>query len=330
MEAAHIVDEHRGGSDDEENGIPLCFDCHAEVGRYNDKHPKGNKYTPWELKRRRDRFYEFVESGALFRQIIAGQDQRAVVPAVPPTAPASSPHLSSEAAAVLKALLNGRSAAPKLRILSSLQRALVVDRLVVKAVRKSQAIQAIDEVFASRILGSEKEQVVLDRLVRRVTLKGDSSAKASLLRHLHVATLAKADKTLRQILFEDVFNIVRRDDYHEVNELVPALIRCQEAVPSKMRAAYVKVLLGQAESKSFAGAPAARAALRSLPKEVAAVGVNALDEKYLSSNFGRKSVGKFVRRYRGHAQGTQAKLLKDFVTLELRNFLDKHDPEENS
>jgi HNH endonuclease len=32
IEAAHIVAESEGGSNDEENGIPLCFDCHAAVG----------------------------------------------------------------------------------------------------------------------------------------------------------------------------------------------------------------------------------------------------------------------------------------------------------
>jgi len=37
IEAAHIIDEGAGGSNDEDNGIPLCFDCHQEIGSYNDK-----------------------------------------------------------------------------------------------------------------------------------------------------------------------------------------------------------------------------------------------------------------------------------------------------
>src|SRR5437879_760339 len=43
IEAAHIIDEAAGGMNDEENGIPLCFDCHQEIGAYRDSHPKGNK-----------------------------------------------------------------------------------------------------------------------------------------------------------------------------------------------------------------------------------------------------------------------------------------------
>ncbi len=63
IEAAHIIDESAGGSNDEDNGIPLCFDCHQEIGSYNDKHPKGNKFRPEELRARRNRVYKLVAEG---------------------------------------------------------------------------------------------------------------------------------------------------------------------------------------------------------------------------------------------------------------------------
>jgi len=66
IEAAHIIDEATGGSNEEDNGIPLCFDCHQEVGAYNDKHPRGNKFGPKELRGRRDRVYQLVESGMIY------------------------------------------------------------------------------------------------------------------------------------------------------------------------------------------------------------------------------------------------------------------------
>jgi hypothetical protein len=65
IEAAHIQDEAAGGSNDEGNGIPLCFDCHQEVGAYRDSHPKGNKFRPEELRQRRDAVYELVRTGKL-------------------------------------------------------------------------------------------------------------------------------------------------------------------------------------------------------------------------------------------------------------------------
>jgi len=65
IEAAHIIDEAAGGSNDEDNGIPLCFDCHQEIGSYNDKHPRGNKIRPDELRARRDRVYALVADGRI-------------------------------------------------------------------------------------------------------------------------------------------------------------------------------------------------------------------------------------------------------------------------
>lgn len=57
MEIHHIVPEAEGGEDTEENGIPLCLDCHAEVGSYNPQHPKGRKFTPSELTRHREQWF---------------------------------------------------------------------------------------------------------------------------------------------------------------------------------------------------------------------------------------------------------------------------------
>jgi hypothetical protein len=61
MELHHIVQRADGGEDSHDNCIPLCFDCHAEVGAYNTRHPKGRKFTPRELRAHRDRWYGKVE-----------------------------------------------------------------------------------------------------------------------------------------------------------------------------------------------------------------------------------------------------------------------------
>lgn len=65
IEIHHIVQKTDGGSDDVDNLIPLCFDCHQEVGSYNPKHPKGSKYTIDELKARRNDVYNRVAKGEL-------------------------------------------------------------------------------------------------------------------------------------------------------------------------------------------------------------------------------------------------------------------------
>jgi hypothetical protein len=57
MEIHHIIPKSEGGQDTEENGIPLCFDCHAEVGAYDPKHPKGRRFTPSELKKHKEQWF---------------------------------------------------------------------------------------------------------------------------------------------------------------------------------------------------------------------------------------------------------------------------------
>lgn len=57
IEVHHIVPRSKGGQDTFDNAIPLCFDCHSEIGSYNPEHPKGNRFKPSELKRIRDEFY---------------------------------------------------------------------------------------------------------------------------------------------------------------------------------------------------------------------------------------------------------------------------------
>lgn len=59
----HHIDQN--GDNDEDNGIPLCSSCHSLVGLYNDKHPRGQKYRPIELKRRRDNVFKLVKEGKL-------------------------------------------------------------------------------------------------------------------------------------------------------------------------------------------------------------------------------------------------------------------------
>lgn len=61
IEVHHILLASEGGPDTIENAIALCFDCHADMSSYDKKHPKGSKYTPSELKKHRDLWYEKVK-----------------------------------------------------------------------------------------------------------------------------------------------------------------------------------------------------------------------------------------------------------------------------
>jgi hypothetical protein len=75
METDHIIPKADGGSDEIDNAIPVCFDCHAEIHLYNPAHPRGRKYTPEELKMHRDQWLDLANRGAQFlASIPAPQD----------------------------------------------------------------------------------------------------------------------------------------------------------------------------------------------------------------------------------------------------------------
>ena len=61
MEIDHIVPTADNGADDIDNAIPVCFECHAEIHSYNDKHPRGRKFRPTELREHRNTWLEICE-----------------------------------------------------------------------------------------------------------------------------------------------------------------------------------------------------------------------------------------------------------------------------
>jgi hypothetical protein len=62
IETDHIVLKADGGSDDLDNAIPVCFECHAEIHSYNDKHPRGRKFRPEELRGHRQQWLEICQT----------------------------------------------------------------------------------------------------------------------------------------------------------------------------------------------------------------------------------------------------------------------------
>lgn len=46
-----------------DNCIPLCFDCHSDMGKIDKKHPRGTQYSSQELYMHRDNWYKQVASG---------------------------------------------------------------------------------------------------------------------------------------------------------------------------------------------------------------------------------------------------------------------------
>lgn len=76
----HIKQEAEGGPNTLENAIVLCLRCHAEAGHFNPKHPLGTKYSPSELVRHRDEWYEACANGtAKFSSTVEAKVKRTYI-----------------------------------------------------------------------------------------------------------------------------------------------------------------------------------------------------------------------------------------------------------
>jgi|ERR1051325_4942390 hypothetical protein len=62
IETDHIIPSAEGGPDSIDNAIPVCFECHAEIHSYNDKHPRGRKFRPEELQKHKEQWLEICRS----------------------------------------------------------------------------------------------------------------------------------------------------------------------------------------------------------------------------------------------------------------------------
>lgn len=53
--------KEQGGADDIGNAIAVCFECHAEIHGYNDKHPRGRRFLPEELRRHKEQWLKVCD-----------------------------------------------------------------------------------------------------------------------------------------------------------------------------------------------------------------------------------------------------------------------------
>jgi len=330
MEAAHIISEKEGGSDDADNGIPVCFDCHQEIGSYNDDHPKGNKFRPEELKARRDRLYNLVETGVIYAQVVAERARAGGHGKEMPKFPKESkpPAPSGEAIRFLKALLSSDGAmsgvARKLSLLNEQDRAYVLDELVRKATEDGKLIPVIGEIVRTPTFPRSEAILVAEQIVRAMTLYGDVPSKADFLSAFPSDILGSVYEGLRLAFFEDIISIVKRDQFHEVNKIVPPFVEHVEAIPEQLYQDYVLALLDQARSGAYTGAPAAKKALEVLPDDVAKAGILAVDKEFLTWNRMEEDAKKFVTRFGHLGRPSQQKLFRDYLNLSQVDFWKKY------
>lgn len=321
--------EASGGANDDENAIPLCFDCHQETGAYDVKHPLGNRFSVTELKARRDQLYGLVSSGTIQAQIVATQI-RAVAPSplqglraneVARVLP-SSAEGSLEAESVLKSASTEESTESlplKLSLLSESDRAYVLDGLL-RRFDEQPAMAAIVALIATSSVGSS-HLIVLEQLLRKVTLAGAVHSKAQFMRLIPVDLLAQVDIALRRAFFYDIISMMRRDQYVEVNVVTPAVVGLRDAIPSDLMDDYIGALLLQARSGAWRGAPAAHHALLELPDQLATKALEQIDGAFLASG-DHSNIKDFLRKRQGLWPEGKESLFQNYIGQSFFEFLE--------
>lgn len=330
IEVHHIEQEADGGANKENNALPVCFDCHADVGSYNAKHPKGTKYRDKELRGRRDALYQLIESGALIAQILVKQlptnasVKSAATLAGVINALQSSLEPSRESRAFLKRVLEPTTALDalgrKLKILGDEDSAWILDSLVDTSRNSCRAIKVLAQIAPG--LPHDQKLLTVERTVRNVTLLGEIAQKAALLSEFDPELLQLPDKAVQMAFFGDVLDIIARDRFDEINYLVPALVGAQSALPKALWVPYIMLLISQSASMSYKGAPAAKQALTQLSDELAMAGLLSLTPEVVRQfSTERWQAAKRLATLYGHlVGGQQGDFLNDLATMSWQAF----------
>src|SRR6185437_1620825 len=129
---------------------------------------------------------------------------------------------------------------------------------------------------------------------------------------------------VRLAFFQDLLEITKRDQFEEVNEVVPAMVPHLAALPQELYRECVTVLLQQAASRSYSGAPAAKRAVLMLPESMATAFFHPVDREFLFWNSRYDHVVQFIKKYKHLADTNDQTFLEDLTSMSQREFLSKH------
>jgi hypothetical protein len=75
METDHIKPRDKSGTDEIDNAIPVCLECHAEIHCYNPDHPRGRKFTETELRKHKEQWLSICEKKPeIFAQALSSSE----------------------------------------------------------------------------------------------------------------------------------------------------------------------------------------------------------------------------------------------------------------
>jgi hypothetical protein len=324
IEAAHIIAEADGGPNTDENGIPLCFDCHQEIGSYDPKHPKGNKFTEIELKARRDKVYDLVENGVLQAQIVTtklhnnidsthDRNSNIVIEIYRPT----------KEVKIIIELAQKSSSKPeniplKLQLLNDREQAYVIDTLT----EEFDNIESLNSLFAiiSNENFKEKALIILEQILRKVTILMDINLKKDFMCNVPIEILKITDEGLRIAFFTELIGILELNQFQEVNKITGCLTKIQEAIPHDLIDRYLRAIIKMTNSGAWDAGPIAKKVLLSLDKDLARRALSQIEKEILIYDYEKDYYPKLIEKHKKNWPQEKKDLFQDYLTMEKNEF----------
>lgn len=165
---------------------------------------------------------------------------------------------------------------------------------------------------------------MLTRLLREAVFKASTARKESIL-GLGTQYLSLVDNKVLEGFCDGLIDVVLRDQYVEVNVIMPALAAVQDAIPPSLHEKYVDALLLQSRSLARRGAPAARSALLSMPEQMVAILFRKIDADWLMAQYELKEIlDKIFERHMVLVPEPKRKLVEDYVNSEYVDFMSQY------
>ncbi|WP_437964533.1 hypothetical protein WMF04_33230 [Sorangium sp. So ce260] len=242
-----------------------------------------------------------------------------------------------EARALRDQILLGqeRALSAKLGALTESERRFIVRSVALRALEESEDGLVGFGVLLRKSIedqGSLERPVLLQmlaELVRKAAFSSAIDTKARVLDY-PAEILADVDRDALCLFFEDIFDIVLRDQFGEVNTIVPRLVRAEAAIPESLYERYFKTLLEQARSRSRQGSPAAKRAIVTMRESIAKAALRTLDYESLTSSWHYEILKEFVTSHIDLAENAKRPFFDEFLSLSWPEFVEKFQPQDNN
>lgn len=166
---------------------------------------------------------------------------------------------------------------------------------------------------------------IVEYALEIIALSGNVKSKAGFMSSVSSNALVQTREDLRLVYFQDIIDIINRNEFREVNLITPAVLKVRNAIPSKLEKSFLQAVLKQAGSDAYLGSPAAKEFLQSISSHEVNIILDDLDVETLLWNTNRH-LKNFISIHKHHWPEKNREIFVDFTEMEFDDFRKRYDP----